>query len=342
MPFFPSASFHQGARHERTQRVELSDDRWLELSLTFDGLGLNGQVAYFDPALASRGERKKSWRSLRPPISVRGRGCTHPAARRTLYAAFGRLLAAMTPSPAFAWTLFLRCSPARHRRLLRLPAHQLQPTDAVKLLDESVQTEADGAAWAKPSTRRCAWRRSLRTERCWTKGQSTCGKTATETDTCVASMTHSTGCSRLSGETRAANTARAAARAERVAPGGNRSLAMTEFWDQDLSANAFSTLAGQALRVHAVKEGYELTTDGPIEGHPQLVSAALVLNRRLQPVQGDPACPRRAAMCMSFALCKPSMNADLVPRFRMRSSIPRLIQERTIFTQWRSVRPICP
>jgi hypothetical protein len=60
---------------------------------------------------------------------------------------------------------------------------------------------------------------------------------------------------------------------------------MTEFWDQDLSANAFSTLAGRALRVHAVKEGYELTTDGPIEGHPQLVSAALVLNRRLQPVR---------------------------------------------------------
>ena len=60
---------------------------------------------------------------------------------------------------------------------------------------------------------------------------------------------------------------------------------MTEFWDQDLSANAFSTLAGQVLRMHAVKEGYELTTDGPIEGHPQLVSAALVLNRRLQPVR---------------------------------------------------------
>src|ERR1700733_8954379 len=37
----------------RTQRVELSDDRWLELSLAFDGQGLNGQVAYFDPALAS-------------------------------------------------------------------------------------------------------------------------------------------------------------------------------------------------------------------------------------------------------------------------------------------------
>ena len=60
---------------------------------------------------------------------------------------------------------------------------------------------------------------------------------------------------------------------------------MSDFWDQDLSAHAFSTLAGQNVRMHAVKEGYELTTDGPIEGHPQLLSAALVLNRQLQPVR---------------------------------------------------------
>ena len=36
----------------QTQRVGLSDARWLELSLTFDGLGLHSEVAYFDPALA--------------------------------------------------------------------------------------------------------------------------------------------------------------------------------------------------------------------------------------------------------------------------------------------------
>ena len=36
----------------KSQRVELSDDRWLELVLTFDGLGLNSEVSYSDPALA--------------------------------------------------------------------------------------------------------------------------------------------------------------------------------------------------------------------------------------------------------------------------------------------------
>jgi RNA polymerase sigma factor (sigma-70 family) len=33
------------------QRVELSDDRWIRVSLTFDSLGMNGEVTYFDPAI---------------------------------------------------------------------------------------------------------------------------------------------------------------------------------------------------------------------------------------------------------------------------------------------------
>ena len=39
----------------RTQRVALSDWRWLELSISFDGLGLYSEVTYLDPALASVG-----------------------------------------------------------------------------------------------------------------------------------------------------------------------------------------------------------------------------------------------------------------------------------------------
>jgi DNA-directed RNA polymerase specialized sigma24 family protein len=37
--------------HEQRQRTLLNDDRWLELRLSFDGLGLNSEVTYFDPAL---------------------------------------------------------------------------------------------------------------------------------------------------------------------------------------------------------------------------------------------------------------------------------------------------
>ena len=39
--------------HAQTQRVALSDHRWLELALRFDGLGLQSEVTYVDPTLAT-------------------------------------------------------------------------------------------------------------------------------------------------------------------------------------------------------------------------------------------------------------------------------------------------
>lgn len=37
--------------HIRTERIELSDGRWIEVKLVFDSLGLNSEVTYFDPLL---------------------------------------------------------------------------------------------------------------------------------------------------------------------------------------------------------------------------------------------------------------------------------------------------
>ncbi len=84
----PVGEFPPGGSHERIQRVELSDDRWLELSLTFDGLGLNGQVAYFDPALAQPGDRRRAGGVSGPHISVRGRGRTDPVAAQNALCCF--------------------------------------------------------------------------------------------------------------------------------------------------------------------------------------------------------------------------------------------------------------
>src|SRR6202012_2046204 len=92
--------------HERTQRVELSDDRWLELSLTFDGLGLHGQVAYFDPALANQAveeEAEEAGNDPAPAFAAEIAAAPPPPRRKTFSDAFARLLAAMTPSPVFAW-----------------------------------------------------------------------------------------------------------------------------------------------------------------------------------------------------------------------------------------------
>jgi DNA-directed RNA polymerase specialized sigma24 family protein len=277
----PVGEFPPGGSHERTQRVELSDDRWLELSLTFDGLGLNGQVAYFDPALASQAIEEEPEESPATLFHSEVEAAPTPR-RKTLSVAFGRLLAAMTPSPVFVWmfivaTLLGAAGYFAYR-------HRTPPSDAMKLLDKSVQTEA--AALHGQTEHQV-----LRVEEVSANGrvldQGTVDLWKDGNGDRYLRRLYDSQHRMLAAEWRNKSGQHSSRRGpgSKSAPDSNHSRAMNEFWDQDLSANAFSTLARKALRVHAVKEGYELTADGPLEGHPQLVSAALVLNRRLEPVR---------------------------------------------------------
>jgi hypothetical protein len=58
-----------------------------------------------------------------------------------------------------------------------------------------------------------------------------------------------------------------------------------QYWDQDLSSQAFSHLQNGSPQVRAIADGYELTRVGPTPCHPQLLSATLVLDRHFQPVR---------------------------------------------------------
>ena len=188
----------------------------------------------------------------------------------------------MTPSPVFVW-MFIVAALLGTAGYLAC-RHRTPPSDAMKLLDKSVQTEA--AALHGQTEHQV-----LRVEEVSANGrvldQGTVDLWKDGNGDRYLRRLYDSQHRMLAAEWRNKSGQHSSRRGagSKSAPDNNHSPAMSEFWDQDLSANAFSTLAGQALRVHAVKEGYELTTDGPIEGHPQLVSAALVLNRRLQPVR---------------------------------------------------------
>jgi DNA-directed RNA polymerase specialized sigma24 family protein len=252
----------------RTQRVELSDDRWLELSLAFDGQGLNGQVAYFDPALASVAMEEE----VEEPAAPAAKAAV--PSRLRLDAAVRWLLAAMTPSSAFAWTLILAVILGSAGYFAF--RHATKSTVAVKILHESVRTEAE-------ALRGETEHQTLRVEEISSNGkvlqQGTVDLWKDGNGDRYLRRLYDTQHRILAAEWRN----RSGEHSSRRNP--SRPLVMSEFWDHDLSAHAFSTLAGQNVRMHSVKEGYELITDRPIEGHPQLLSAALVLTRRLQPVR---------------------------------------------------------
>jgi DNA-directed RNA polymerase specialized sigma24 family protein len=258
----------------RTQRVELSDDRWLELSLAFDGQGLNGQVAYFDPALASVAMEEE----VEDPFA---RTANAPNFLK-LAGAFRWLLAAMTPSSAFAWTLILAVIFASAGYFAF--RHPAKSTAAVKILDESVRTEAE-------ALRGETEHQTLRVEEISSNGkvlqQGTVDLWKDGNGDRYLRRLYDAQHRVLAAEWRNKSGEHSSRRNPdgKNSSGATRSLVMSEFWDQDLSANAFSTLAGQDVRMNPVREGYELMTDGPIAGHPQLLSAALVITRRLQPVR---------------------------------------------------------
>ncbi len=121
----------------RTQRVALSDERWLELTLTFDGLGVQSEVAYFDPALAAFTAEEED--PELPLIADRARHARpeEPGLAQRMLAAFLRPLRAIVPSSAMAWSLVLLLLVGGAGYLAY--RHTYAPVNAVAILNESMR-----------------------------------------------------------------------------------------------------------------------------------------------------------------------------------------------------------
>ena len=93
-----------------SQRIALSDARWLELNLTYDGLGLQSEVTYFDPALSAAVIEEDAEAAL-PFFATETQ---KPADElgllqglRAILARAAELLRAVVPASAMAWALVL-------------------------------------------------------------------------------------------------------------------------------------------------------------------------------------------------------------------------------------------
>ena len=321
----------------RTQRVELSDDRWLELSLSFDGLGLNGQVAYFDPALATQAvEEDQEESPAAKPVSD-----TAAPRRSQLNAAFRHLLAAMTPSSTFAWSLILVV-------LLGTAGyfayrHQSQPTNAaqiaMQILDKSIKAETETLDGQTEH-------QVLRVEELSSNGkvleQGTVDLWKDGNGDRYVRRLYDPQHRMLAAEWRNKGGEHSSHRnpAGKSGPAVDHPLVLDQFWDQDLSAQAFRTLAGKDLRMQPVKAGYELTADAPRAIHNWYRRHWCSIGAS-NPFA--PACvSAQEATFMSFALCKPAMNANHALWFQTRSSILHLLQPYAMCIRRASIRAPLP
>jgi DNA-directed RNA polymerase specialized sigma24 family protein len=265
----------------QTLRVALSDARWLELNLTYDGLGLHSEVVYFDPALAIAAEEEDA----EEPVLV-----AHCRARNgfltwlgSACAEWARRVGAIVSPPAMAWalTLLVLISTAGYFAY----RHSYAPMDAAQILQESVRRENASLA-----------------------GQ-------TEHQVLQVEETSAAGRVLEQGTVDVWKDGDGSRSMRRLYDMQNRMVAekwrnpqgnsgtrgagaegMNGLWDQDLSAQGFAALGDGVPRVRSSDGGYELTRVGPTREHPQLLSATLTLDRNLQPIRQIMRVRARAAV----------------------------------------------
>jgi DNA-directed RNA polymerase specialized sigma24 family protein len=273
--------------HVITQRVTLSDSRWLELNLTFDGLGLNSQVAYFDPALAIgavEDQAEDLVLELPPPVfaapvdSINKRLDPKPSRIR---AALIRYLRPLVPSFVPAWALLLVTIVGGTGYLTY--RHAKAPVTAEEILKRSLKIEtaslqgqtehqviqveevsADGRILQRGAVD------------LWKDGDG--GRYVRR----LFDSQHRVIAARWSNRGQEHSST---LKGDKNTHQANHPVPMAGFWDQDLSANAFKMLGGKESDLVSVEEGYELTTVRPVSDRPQLISATLVLDNNLRPVR---------------------------------------------------------
>jgi DNA-directed RNA polymerase specialized sigma24 family protein len=267
------------APHIRAQRVSLSDDRWLELRLVFDGLGLDSQVTYSDPALAV--EVTEDAEDVLAPSVTQAISHSSPELLTWVNGAFGQFLRKMVPTSAGTWAfaltlLIVVAGYIGHHRTTA-------PVDAANILNQSISIDA--AALHGQTEHQIVNLEEVSVDgQVSHKGQVDLlqdGDGTRYLRRLYNSQHH------LIAATWRDRNGEHATHVERQEKGssGTHSLSLeNDLWNQELSARAFSSLKGQRLTVKSVADGYELTNYGPVAGYPQLVSATLRLNRHFGPV----------------------------------------------------------
>ena len=260
------------------QRVTLSDQRWLELSLTYDGLGLHSEVTYFDPALAADAIQNEADNAEGPLPTLALQQPAQPSKWAGVRNALTRPIRIRIP--AFAWALTFLAVAALSYFGYR---HHRPAMNAAEVLHESITAEAASLGGqtvhqvlhmeAVAANGRLLQRGTVDV---WKDGD---GHRYVRR---LYDAQHRVVAVEWKEKNGQAGSRQERGKSTSLA---NRALELSGLWDQDLSAQAFAALADNPPQVRTLGEGYELTRIGPTAGHPQLISATLVLDRNLLPIQ---------------------------------------------------------
>ncbi len=258
----------------RTQRIALSDDRWLELNLRFDGLSLQSEVTYFDPALgdaflredvgdeestvAPESEVLLSWRArilryLRSSLAPRRAAWATGLALVLCvcgYLTYRSINLSPGPQQVLSRSLAAEAVALKGRAQHQILQVELVGADERTLEQGTIDVWKDGPSGRSMRRIYNAHRQLLAAE--WRDGNGNLHSYA-------VSQNHTQS-------------------------GASQLATFDDLWRTDLSAAGFRELAGGSMQVHRVGENYELTSLQPIGARGRIATATLVLDRYYRPI----------------------------------------------------------
>jgi DNA-directed RNA polymerase specialized sigma24 family protein len=269
--------------HVHTQRVTLSDDRWLELVLSFDGLGLHSEVTYFDPTLAAQVVEEEVDEEL-PVVEAPRMTALLPVEsiepkEDSVFARITRSFREMSPRFALAWTMVVALI-LGGSGYLTYRYYNRAPQDANEVLNRSIQIESEGLKGesqhqvlqlaATDANGHAFWQGTVDV---WKENDTgrTMRRLYDAQHRLVAAAWH--GKDGQSGSSVGANSGDVS--------DIDREIAASALWQQDVSACAFHELASQQMQIRVVGEDYELASTDIASNPPHVVSATLVLDLHL-------------------------------------------------------------
>jgi DNA-directed RNA polymerase specialized sigma24 family protein len=251
------------------QRTPLSDGRWLELMLSYDGQGLHSEVAYSDPAFKAVGLEEDD------DVLLSQHGPKQMSRLATGVAALARLLRAAMPVPAVAWATLLALIFSTAGYLAY--HHAMRPVSALETLEASIQVE-NRALFGHAEHQQLHIEERAPDGKLLEQGTIDLWK---EPDTQrYLRRLYDAHHRPLASDWRNEHGEHHSQPEPHARKHGS---VFDSYWDQDLSASAFRTLAGQQIQMRRAGDSFELSADRPTDGRTQLVSAVLVLDAHLAP-----------------------------------------------------------
>lgn len=265
----------------KRQRVLLSDDRWLELTLRRDDVGLQAEAVYFDPALAAEtgtmaiGERTSA-HEVNPSDSKAEIGASIYHVIAGAFAQWRERLSRQLPVSALRWAVALICISSLG---LYVAKHSATPV----LSSRDVLNRAADVEVVDPASE--SEHQSLRIERLTASGLSVQqGRVETWKDgngKRYVRHLYSAENQLLASEWQTVSGQRftTVARPSDSLAVADRTWIESGLWKREISPRAFRASAVQNAPVTITSRGYEVTSAEITRARPVVLSETLILTR---------------------------------------------------------------